>query len=251
MQAACTRRLRSTSTRYLIPVNTVRSSSHASPCWNRSNSSALLFAQACPVSSTKLDWLRSAAARYRNHVASGTRAANSAATLPMSSTIARNPPACNSRSVTRSASSSRVHVVPARGVGYFLSCADLYAARSCVFAPPAPQRTHNTRSSTTPAAAADSGSKTFDTSTHAATLPERVMPDRKECASDVRPLHSGPASSVMAPIGKPPSSTASTASMPVGATGRIDLGTGLSAAGIRVASAASICFRIAEADGIA
>ena len=43
------------------------------------------------------------------------------------------------------------------------------------------------------------------------------MRARNDSASDVRPEHSGPASSLMAPSGKPPSSRASTLSMPVGA----------------------------------
>jgi len=61
-----------------------------------------------------LAWLFSAAARYRNQVASGTRKANSGATLPISRTIALKPPACSNRSVTRSACSMRDQGLPER-----------------------------------------------------------------------------------------------------------------------------------------
>lgn len=61
--------------------------------------SALLFAQLCCVKRRMLDCVRSAAARYRNHIARGTRETKSAPRLPTSSTTAPNPPFCNVRSV--------------------------------------------------------------------------------------------------------------------------------------------------------
>jgi hypothetical protein len=84
--SARVKRRRSTSRRCSIPVNTVLSSLRASPSPNRSRSSALLFAHEYCVRSSRLARVRSAAARYRNHVASGTRAAYSGAIPAMSST---------------------------------------------------------------------------------------------------------------------------------------------------------------------
>jgi hypothetical protein len=56
-----------------------------------------------------LDCILSAAARYRNQVAKGTREADSGVRLPMSSTIAPKPPLCRIRSVLRSACSILDH----------------------------------------------------------------------------------------------------------------------------------------------
>ena len=56
-----------------------------------------------------LDCVLSAAARYRNQVAKGTREADSGVRLPISSTIAPKPPLCRSRSVLRSACSILDH----------------------------------------------------------------------------------------------------------------------------------------------
>ena len=63
----------------------------------------------------------------------------------------------------------------------------------------------------------------------------------------MRPLHSGPTNSVIAPMGKPPSSRPSTAATPVGVTGRMIRGKGVRAEGMRRARIASIWCRIAEA----
>jgi hypothetical protein len=73
------------------------------PVCNRTTISALLRAQGCCVSKIKLTRPRSHAARNRNHVAIGIRHATSGAVLPRSSTIALNPPFCNTRSVARNA----------------------------------------------------------------------------------------------------------------------------------------------------
>jgi hypothetical protein len=72
-----------------------------------------------------------------------------------------------------------------------------------------------------------------------------------ERAKEVRPLDSGPAISVIAPAGRPPSSKSSMEATPVGATGRMTFGAGVSAEGIRFARAFSIWSRIADADCMA
>ena len=77
-----------------------------SPVSRRTTSSALLRAQGCCVSNTRLVRLRSHAARKRNHVASGIRQAISGGVLPRSRTIALKPPFCSSRSAERMAWSS-------------------------------------------------------------------------------------------------------------------------------------------------
>ncbi len=53
-------------------------------------------------------------------------------------------------------------------------------------------------------AAADSGCNVLETSTHAHTLPAWVIPAINVSASEVRPEHSGPTISLMAPTGNPP-----------------------------------------------
>src|ERR1700758_259835 len=98
-----------------MPVKTVVSSQRASADWRRSNNSALLFAQEYCVSSKMLDCVLSAAARYRNQVAKGTRDADSGVRRPMSSTNAPKPPLCRSRSVLRSTCSIIDHDLEGRG----------------------------------------------------------------------------------------------------------------------------------------
>jgi hypothetical protein len=56
--------------------------------------------------------------------------------------------------------------------------------------------------------------------------------------------------SVMAPTGRPPSSSTSTSLTPVGATGRMILGAGVNAEGILLASFASTWSRIVAAEGM-
>ena|ERR1700722_16030252 len=106
---ACVNRWRTTSTQFSTPVKTVASSQSALDGAKRRSSSALLFAQKYWVSRRMLVRVRSAAARYRNHVASGTRAAYSGDMLPISRTIALKPPPCRRRSVTRRACSILDH----------------------------------------------------------------------------------------------------------------------------------------------
>jgi hypothetical protein len=68
---------------------------------------------------------------------------------------------------------------------------------------------------------------------------------------EVRPEHSGPTSSLIAPTGSPPCNTPSSAVIPVSTTGRRILGAGVSAEGILCASADSIWNRIIEAEVMA
>src|SRR5579872_656507 len=63
-----------------------------------------------------------------------------------------------------------------------------------------PQRIQSRRLRSIPAAAADSGWSVSDTSTQAQTRLSFVRHAMKERASDVRPEHSEPVSSVMAPM---------------------------------------------------
>jgi hypothetical protein len=142
----------------------------------------------------------------------------------MSRTIELKPPACNSKSVARSAWSILDEGLP----------------EAISLSVTMPQRTQRSRLKSAPIAAADSGCKVFDTSTHAHTLPDWVMLAITESAKEVRPEHSGPTISVMAPSGKPPSSNLSTFGMPVVAIGRAIRGANVSAEGIRLARAASI-----------
>lgn len=174
---------------------------------------------------------RSAAWRNRNQVASGIRYACSGAMSPRSSNIAAKPPACSSRSVARS-DWSRL----AQG---------FEADRSCFV-----QRTQSRLERDMPLAAADSGSNASQASTHAQTPPFTMHWATNARARLVLPELSGPASSLIAPTGSPPSSRASTASIEVGATSRTVRGTGLSAEGKRCSRAFSICERSAEAEGI-
>jgi hypothetical protein len=99
-------------------------------------------------------------------------------------------------------------------------------------------------------AAADSGCSVSDTSTQAQTRPACVRHATKESAREVRPEHSGPASSVMAPIGRPPPSALSSVEMPVEDVGRMTRGAGVSAEGMRSARVASICWRRVAAVGM-
>src|ERR1700743_3726224 len=111
-----------------------------------------------------------------------------------------------------------------------------------------PQRTQRSRDSSTPAAAADSGSSPSDTSIQAQTFDACVMPARIDSAKDVRPEHSGPTTSVMAPKGTPPSSNSSKQWIPIAAMDRGICGIGVSAAGILSARSDSIFWRILAAE---
>src|SRR5277367_5698422 len=113
-----------------------------------------------------------------------------------------------------------------------------------------PQRTQRSRFRSMPDAAADSGLGAFDTSIHAHTLSALVSCARNDKARAVLPEHSAPIISVTAPTGRPPSRTASIATIPVGTTSRIVFAAGVRADGIRSARAASICERRAVAEFI-
>lgn len=104
----------------------------------------------------------------------------------------------------------------------------------------APQRAQSSRARSTPMEAAETGSKVFDTSIHAQTFDRCVIRAKKESAMDVRPEHSGPTSSLIAPTGSPPRNTSSKDAIPVSATGRNIFGAGVSAEGILCVSAVSI-----------
>src|ERR1019366_392690 len=114
-----------------------------------------------------------------------------------------------------------------------------------------PQRTHSSRARSMPAAAAETGSSVLEKSIQAHTFAACVTRERKESAIEVRPEHSGPTNSLIAPTGSPPFKTSSSDSMPVAATGRIIFGAGVRAEGIFSARADSIWSRIAEAVGMA
>ena len=94
----------------------------------------------------------------------------------------------------------------------------------------APQRTHNKRSISTPAAAADGGSSISPASTSAQNSPRRVAAANAASSKVVRPEEAGPQISVRQPRGKPPV-RASIAAMPLelisgaGRTARREAGT--------------------------
>ena len=113
-----------------------------------------------------------------------------------------------------------------------------------------PQRIHSSRERSTPSADADSGCRVSETSTQAHTRSVRVIAATKVSASEVRPEHSGPTTSLMAPMGKPPRSSRSISAIPVGSTGQETRGCGESAEGIRSAREASICARSWLAEGM-
>jgi hypothetical protein len=91
-----------------------------------------------------------------------------------------------------------------------------------------------------PVADAEMGSSVLDTSIQAHTFAACVIRERKESATEVRPEHSGPTSSLTAPTGRPPFKTSSSDAIPVAATGRTIFGAGVSAEGIFCARADSI-----------
>jgi hypothetical protein len=66
----------------------------------------------------------------------------------------------------------------------------------------------------------------------------------------VRPEHSGPVASVIAPNGRPPPSIASMEAIPVAVTVRIVRGKCVSAEGIRLEREASIWLRMEAAEGM-
>ena len=136
-----------------------------------------------------------------------------------------------------------------RGARYFPGSMNF--AETCVGdCSEAPQRIQSKRARSTPAAAAEGGSKLLEPSTQAHTLFARLACERKDKAVEVRPEHSAPMSSVMAPTGRPPSNKESSGTIPVSTTGRTSLGVGVSADRILGANAVSTLRRTAEASGM-
>jgi len=113
-----------------------------------------------------------------------------------------------------------------------------------------PHRTHNSLFKSTPNEAAAAGLKVFEASIQAHTLPSEVTCARNERAIDIRPEHTSPTSSVTAPMGSPPSTRSSNASIPVAMTGRTIRAGGVNADGNLFARAASTCTRIEVLEGI-
>jgi hypothetical protein len=71
----------------------------------------------------------------------------------------------------------------------------------------------DTLTQATPMAPADAGSNVFATSIQQQTFPAWVICARNESATEVRPEHSGPTISLMAPTGRPPRSKSSSGSI--------------------------------------
>ena len=122
----------------------------------------------------------STARRKRNHVVSGMRRAACGGRSPRSRAINPKPPLSSSRSVARR------------------SCSRLFSGEF------SPQRTHNSRSNSTPAAAADCGSRASLASTSAQHSPRRVAAASAASSKVVRPEEAGPQISVRQPRGRPP-----------------------------------------------
>ena len=122
----------------------------------------------------------STARRKRNHVVSGMRRAACSGRSPRSRAINPKPPLSSSRSVARR------------------SCSRLFSGEF------SPQRTHNSRSNSTPAAAANCGSRASLASTSAQHSPRRVAAASAASSKVVRPEDAGPQISVKQPRGRPP-----------------------------------------------
>src|ERR1035437_3844464 len=166
---------------------------------NRTTREAQVFAQgSCSMSNSTVA-VGSTARRKRNHEVSGTRRALSAGISPRSSTTMPKPPPCNSRSVTFNTCSRR----PSAARGGWSLC-DGKLERSL-------QRTHNRRSRSTPAVAAEAGSKLSLASTSAHTSRRPVACASAASITPVRPEETGPAISLSAPRGRPPVSASSAA----------------------------------------
>ena len=114
----------------------------------------------------------STARRKRNHVVNGMRRAACSGRSPRSRAINPKPPLSSSRSVARR------------------SCSRLFSGEF------SPQRTHSSRSNSTPAAAADCGSRASLASTSAQHSPRRVAAASAASSKVVRPEEAGPQISV-------------------------------------------------------
>src|SRR5664279_3423012 len=166
---------------------------------NRTTREAQVFAQGSCSMSNSTVVVGSTARRKRNHEVSGTRRALSVGISPRSSTTMPKPPPCSSRSVTFNTCSRR----PSAARGGWSLCNDKLD-RSL-------QRTHSSRSRSTPAAAAEAGSKLSLASTSAHTSRRRVASASAANITPVRPEEAAPAISLSAPRGRPPVSVSSAA----------------------------------------
>ncbi len=110
--------------------------------------------------------------------------------------------------------------------------------------PSLPHRIHSCRFRSTPAAAADSGSSASATSIHAVVWLAQVSSAIKASANEVRPEQDEPITSVIAPTGNPPPSSASISGTPDATRGTTVRCRGDNAPGTRCASTSSICLRI-------
>ncbi len=160
----------------------------------------------CSMSSSTVE-VGSTVRRKRNHDVNGTRRVLSAGMSPISSTTMPKPPLCSSRSVTFNTCSRRRRALPC-GRALRPKSGVTSGSRSL-------QRIHSRRSSTTPAALADAGSKLSPASTSAHTSWRCVAAARAEIIMPVRPEETGPVISLSAPRGRPPVSASSSA-MPMG-----------------------------------
>ena len=147
-----------------------------------------------------------------------------------SRTITPNPPAEAVRLTARQAISPCLRGCAAERLGdggialfrFRASCAEVCRVLAKVgnCTPPAcPQRTQSRRSRSTPAAAAESGSKQSETSTYAATSPRAVASARSDKMTLVPPDDVSPVISLISPRGNPPPIKASKSANPVGAAG--------------------------------
>jgi len=155
------------------------------------NKEEQLPAMDCRSTASSTVGVYSTARRKRNHVVSGMRLAACGGRSPRSSAINPKPPLSSNRSATRRSCSRHF-------------CGEL-----------SPQRTHKSRSNSTPAAAADCGSRASLASTTAQNSPRRVAAASAANNKVVRPEEAGPQISVRHARGRPPVS-ASMAAMPLG-----------------------------------
>ena len=169
----------------------------------RTTSEAQVFAQDSCSTNRSTVAVGSTARRKRNHEFIGTRRALCGGMSPRSSTTMPNPPPCSRRSVTFKICSKRPNAlrcdVCRKADGWICSL----------------QRIHNSRSRSTPAAAAEAGSKRSLASTSTHTSCRRVASPKAASITPVRPEEAGPTISLSAPRGSPPV-RASSCAMPMG-----------------------------------
>ena len=189
---------------------------------------ALDCAYAALPSTIRLQRVRSAACRKRNHVASGMRRPCSMASSARSRTMAAKPPACNSKSVARIAWSSRDQgflirfpvdeVTRVAGEGFSIG-AFLHRTQSRCFR-------------LIPFAAADSGSNVSFASIHAQTLPSCVRRARNAKSDGGSPRRCGSGDFADRSYGQiHHRANRRSAAIPVAATSRIVRAAGVSTEG--------------------